>query len=158
MLIVTVLILRPPRSTRTCTLLPYSTHFRSLCLMADRADEAYDVGVLPRVENAVASKGGHLAGARGVMVRVSDTMGDRIFDRRQVAAPQPIVVGKAGVELGHPRTARTMALDAMDANGGHPALHRRRPQVGLRGQGGARGEQKNGVTGQEGGRRGKIGG
>src|SRR3546814_20916024 len=88
MLIVTVLILRPPRSTRTCTLLPYSTHFRSLCLMADRADEAYDVGVLPRVENAVASKGGHLAGARGVMVRVSDTMGDRIFDRRQVAAPR----------------------------------------------------------------------
>src|SRR3546814_9331624 len=86
------MIRRPPRSTRSDTLFPYTTLFRS-----------------------VAPEGGHQAGARRLVVGIPDAMRDRIVDRRQVAAPQPVVVGQAGIERLHPRAARAVALDAMDA-------------------------------------------
>src|SRR3546814_19762598 len=84
------MIRRPPRSTRSDTLFPYTTLFRS-----------------------VAPEGGHQAGARRLVVGIPDAMRDRIVDRRQVAAPQPVVVGQAGIERLHPRAARAVALDAM---------------------------------------------
>src|SRR3546814_10358545 len=85
---------------------------------------ANGIGELPRVEDAVAPEGGHQAGARRLVVGIPDAMRDRIVDRRQVAAPQPVVVGQAGIERLHPRAARAVALDAMDAKGRGPALHR----------------------------------
>src|SRR3546814_10355233 len=86
-----------------------------LLLTADDAHMADDIGDLPRVEDAVAPEGGHQAGARRLVVGIPDAMRDRIVARRQVAAPQPGVVGQAGIERLPPRAARAVALDAMEA-------------------------------------------
>src|SRR3546814_7799330 len=79
------------------------------------ADSIGDVG---RLEDAVTPEGGHQTGTRRLVVGVPDAVSDRIFDRRKVTAPQPVVVGQAGIERLNSRSARAVALDAMDAKGG----------------------------------------
>src|SRR3546814_10152724 len=125
------MIRRPPRSTRTDTLLslhdalPIFEQRRAarrgharLFLAADDADMADSIGDVGRLEDAVTPEGGHQTGTRRLVVGVPDAMSDRIFDRRKVTAPQPVVVGQAGIERLNSRSARAVALDALDAKRG----------------------------------------
>src|SRR3546814_7295597 len=67
-----------------------------LFLAADDADMADSIGDVGRLEDAVTPEGGHQTGTRRLVVGVPDAVSDRIFDRRKVTAPQPVVVGQAG--------------------------------------------------------------
>src|SRR3546814_20484781 len=62
-----LMILRPPRSTRTDTLFPYTTLFRSQLGTADGLADRRPAGVLPAwPRRAAVAGGGHaIAGRRG---------------------------------------------------------------------------------------------
>src|SRR5690606_19518164 len=84
-----------------------------LFLPADDTNMADDIGDRFRIENSVAPECGHQAGPRRLMVGVPYAMLDRIGDAGEVAAPQPVIVGQAGIEFRHASPARAVTLDAV---------------------------------------------
>ena len=104
---------------------------RSACLVLSRdgPDIGYDVCHRARIENPVATEGGHLRLRVLVMAGLANTVGQRVFDRLEIAAPQPVIVIEIGIALAARRT-RAVALDALDLECRTSAFDRRVHQRG----------------------------
>jgi len=89
-------------------------------LLGDYADEGDDILDLCRLQQAVAAKGRHLREAGLGMVGLTHAVSDRLFDGREVAAPQPVVVIEVGIAFRSCR-AGAVALDAVDLERGRTA-------------------------------------
>ena len=68
------------------------------------------------IEQTIGTEFRHFRIARFGVGGVADPMGDRIADRVEIAAPEPIVIQQVRIaERLHPRRTRTMALRAIGA-------------------------------------------
>src|SRR3546814_16645504 len=108
------MIRRPPRSTRTDTLFPYTTLFRSDCYLEALADEAGEVAVC-RVHRH-ASQG-------NVLTQVLATLGKRDIERRGRLLG---ILEEHLVEVAHAIEQQAVLMRLLDLQVlGHHGRHRR---------------------------------
>src|SRR3546814_6379536 len=103
---------RPPRSTRTDTLFPYTTLFRSACVSCHNLAEGGDDGLplpgraegrsgevnTPTIFNSVLS---YRLGWRGTYRRLAEQVDADIEDPRLMNTSWPEVIGKLRADPGH---------------------------------------------------------
>src|SRR3546814_2590394 len=95
------MIRRPPRSTRTDTLLPYTTLFRSRFASAQQDEKGVAIRVVSKDDHEQTLQARYLIGADGVRSMVRDTIGAKMEGRYGISHHYNIIFHAPGLAEAH---------------------------------------------------------